>query len=347
MAEPRCPDCGRNNYDWVDNCGRCGATLAPSRPPDDNRVKEALAESPDDREPKEIIGPQQDQSSGECVNVPAGPRADNRRNRAAKYTRLAVAAITLFAAAVTGTYYAVRLWIETKPTASRIVLRYRLLSEAPIEVERWDGSATPAIRLQGAKGTIKFFQSKSGPPRMGGFSLLNSGGQVQTTVEFESYPKLVILPVECLLKNDGEKPVSIEEFQVAYLWIYSNTAWVAILNLLPIVGVYESDSPPIDSAKLPKLIAPAEEVDLVLRFLWPLEKQADQQFAEACPGTVETGHSVREVLHCLGEHHLKLSDNLGWRGARGADIIAVQAGGTQIHGSSAKLLSLEDDYLFR
>jgi hypothetical protein len=179
---------------------------------------------------------------------------------------------------------------------------------------------------------------------MGGFSVIDATGRTETTVDFESYPKLAILPMECLRKNESDKPVSVEQFQIFYQWHYSQT-WVAILDFLPVVKVYELNSI-CQQAKLPVLIAPAEEIGVVIRLGWPLETKALEQFDKECPGEVETGRRVYQVVDCLRQHNLTLTDNPSWHGTRTLSIFAIEAGGRQIHVSQGQNV-LDEDYVFR
>jgi hypothetical protein len=174
---------------------------------------------------------------------------------------------------------------------------------------------------------MKFNDAHSG---IESFSFINSSGQVETTVDLNAYPKILIATMECLVANDGMNAVSVERFEPSYFFRYSNTTWMGILNLLPIAGVYADDYSP---AKLPYRLTPGEEAVFLLNVLWPLEDKALAQFEEACPGAIKSGSILGGIVSCLQAHGLKLNDNIGWRGTRKLSILVWQAGGKKTHAS--------------
>jgi hypothetical protein len=178
-------------------------------------------------------------------------------------------------------------------------------------------------------------------PGITSFSFVNSSGQIETTVNLKTYPKILIPTIECLVVNDGVKAFTIDEFDASYFYHYSNTAQVGILNFLPIAGVYAEDYSP---AELPLLLAPAEEAGFLIRVPWPLEDKALTRFEEACPAALVSGSILGNVIDCLGAHELKLSDNPGWQGTRALSILTGHAGG--MHHSSGRY-QLDELYTFR
>jgi hypothetical protein len=160
-------------------------------------------------------------------------------------------------------------------------------------------------------------------PGINSFSFLNSSGQIETTVNLKTFPKIVIPTMECLVVNDGVKAFTIDEFDSSYFYRYSNTEQVGILHFLPIAGVYGEDYSP---AKLPHILAPGEEAVFLIRVPWPLEDKALTRFEEACPAALVSGSILANLVHCLEVHELKLSDNPGWRGTRALSILSGHAG---------------------
>ena len=179
--------------------------------------------------------------------------------------------------------------------------------------------------------TLEIFRNPKGPHTgVGGFKFLGASGQLISTVDLTKYSKAVFVPLECLVTNQGGKAFSIERFQTAYSFHYSNDAQVSILNFLPLQGVYESDGSP---GKLPFLLAPNAQADYTLIVPWPLEDEALGRFRKACPGGWDPpGHLLlRNTILCLADHNMTLADSFEWHGSRGLQVAVTEAGGKRFY----------------
>jgi hypothetical protein len=198
----------------------------------------------------------------------------------------------------------------------------------------------------GPGNTVRIFRHPDGwNLGIGGFELLDGSRKPVTTINTLEYSTLAVLTLDCLTTNEGGRPVAMEAFNAAYLYHYSNAAWVAFLNFLPIVA-YGSDEAGDAKPALPHLLTPGEEAHYYLKVAWPLEDQARAKFIEACPETFLAGTRMQAVTSCLRANGLKLSDNPGWPGTRKLQIVVTEAGGKQHHASMFYQLD-EDEYHFR
>ena len=201
---------------------------------------------------------------------------------------------------------------------------------------RYGKSQVPVITVRCRMNDLSRIQFPAAEPfyrGIGKFEMLGKSPQTRTTVDFRDYPKMIEAEMECRVTNEGEKPVSIEEFRAAYVFYYSEDSWVSMLGFFPIGEIYGENH---SAAKLPHLFVPGEEQVYWVNVFWPLHNKAVEQYQKACSEVFVPNAILGNLLSCLDYNQLRLSDNPGWSGIRRLEIFAVQANGQTFHGGGTR-----------
>jgi len=157
---------------------------------------------------------------------------------------------------------------------------------------------------------------------IGGFDLFQRDPQSpKTWIDFSRYLKAINVSMQCMLSNEGSRPVSVGKFRPIYYFGSHDPTWMASLGFLPMNRISAEYNAP---AFVPHLIKPGDEALYSLNISWPLTDRAFATFNALCSNALNSGAKLGDLISCLAVNKLALSDNPGWtdfRGFAGVEIV--------------------------
>jgi hypothetical protein len=182
---------------------------------------------------------------------------------------------------------------------------------------------------------------------IGGFNLLSDtpDGTPATWVDFAQYQRSLVVPIECILTNDSERPVSVSGFRPSYRFGTAEPNRAALLGFLPMDGFSAEYNAP---AFVPHLIKAGDEALYLLNVRWPLTNRAYATFRNTCPEGLRSGSELGVLAACLEAHKLTLADDPGWtvyRGFEGVEIVVSGGRSRDVLGVSGPYHLTEHDFI--